>query len=245
MSNQEQSLLTTLTLHGWPERIASDIALGAHVVEYRKRSTIFRAGEPADLVYFLLSGAVRVLYGVAPGSRILVGIAYPSELLGRITLAVESSENDPRQVFTAETHSSAKIAIVSLTRLSQTLHQLPPADLIQVLGRLGDDWAKLSCRLLALLSMSIRERLTYCIEEIAGRFGTAEAQGTLIGLRLSHEDLADLVGASRPIVSKHLKKLTHEGVLSRHGGRYLLRNDGAAGLSWPQAEPAPAQPTPI
>jgi CRP/FNR family transcriptional regulator len=233
MSDEARLLLAALEQQGWPVGAAHDLASKAHIVEYQKRALIFRAGEPADLVYFLLRGQVKLLYEANAGSRLLVGFSAAGEMLGHVSPQVSgSADRDLRQLFTAETLSPGKIAILSFARLSQACNQLSSGEVIQVLNHLADTWKSLSCRLLALLSMSIRERLTYCIEEIARRFGTVDTHGTLIELRLSHEELADLVGASRPIVSKHLKRLTHEGVLSKHGGRYLLRSGNAAGSAW-------------
>jgi hypothetical protein len=68
----------------------------------------------------------------------------------------------------------------------------------------------------------VRSRLAYAIAEVAETFGIADPRGKLIPLRLSHEDFGELVGASRPMVSKHLKELAKAGVFYKQNGRYIL-----------------------
>ena len=70
--------------------------------------------------------------------------------------------------------------------------------------------------------MDVRSRLAYAIAEVAQTFGIADPRGKLIPLRLSHEDFGELVGASRPMVSKHLKELARAGVFYKQNGRYIL-----------------------
>ncbi|MBP1685008.1 MAG: Crp-like helix-turn-helix domain [Deltaproteobacteria bacterium] len=70
--------------------------------------------------------------------------------------------------------------------------------------------------------MDVRSRLAYVIHEIARMFGITDARGKLISIRLSHEDFGELVGASRPMISKHLKELAKAGIFVKEEGRYLL-----------------------
>jgi len=120
------------------------------------------------------------------------------------------------------------VAILPTARVAQVLRELPAGQLVRVLERGRERWTHLSCRLLTFLTMSVRERLMHAMTEMADSFGTGDANGRRIGLRLSHDDLAALVGASRPIVSKHLKDLMRQGVLSKHQGRYVMHQASIA-----------------
>jgi hypothetical protein len=119
------------------------------------------------------------------------------------------------------------VAIIPTERVARGLQQLPADKLVRVLESNREHWVRLSCRLLEYLSMGIRCRLTHALSEIADHFGVSDLRGRLITLRLSHEDLAALVGASRPMVSKHLKELEGDGVLAREKGRYRMLNPEA------------------
>lgn len=72
----------------------------------------------------------------------------------------------------------------------------------------------------------VEVRLLVLMWHLADRFGRVTPEGTVIPLRLTHRDLAELVGSQRPSVSANLIKLSREGVLSRRSDRsWLLHGD--------------------
>lgn len=227
MQTGHASLLAALAEFAWPAKAAAELARGAHIVPYERHSTIFAAGEAADLVYVLISGEVRLQFDAGGGAGLLVSIARAGQMLG--VFAVDGGGDGgskPEQLFTAQALSRCKVAIIPTARIAQGLLQLPANQLVSVLERSREQWVQLCRRLLVFLTMSVRTRLTHTLSEIAEHFGVSDAHGRLITLRLSHEDFAALIGASRPMVSKHLKELENDGVLSREQGRYrMLKGD--------------------
>jgi CRP-like cAMP-binding protein len=208
---------------GWPPGIAQELVSGAHIVEYGKGTMLFRAGESADLVYLLLTGDVKLHYSSEDGTRLLVGIVRKGATLGLFPAQAASEHGVQEiQLLTAQAATRVKVALISGARFTQALHRLPAETLIQMVGRLNAQWLRLSNRLLDFMTMDVRGRLMQVITELADGFGIADARGKLIPLRLSHEDFAEFVGASRPIVSKYLKRLSQRGVLIKQDGHYVL-----------------------
>jgi CRP-like cAMP-binding protein len=70
-------------------------------------------------------------------------------------------------------------------------------------------------------------RLLVLLWHLADRFGKVSPEGTHVPLRLSHSDLAELVGAARPSVSVALKHLADEGLVWRHesDGTWMLSGE--------------------
>jgi CRP-like cAMP-binding protein len=223
MHNGHAALMSALQELAWPSKAAADLAGGAHVVPYEKDSIIFHAGEAADLVYVLISGEAKLQYSADDGASLLVSIARGGDMLGMFAPDLgPPSKVRPEQLFTAQALSRCTVAIIPTARFAHGLQQLPAEQLVRVLMRGREDWIRLCRRSFDYLTMSIRRRLTHALAEIAAHFGLSDAHGRLITLRLSHEELAALVGASRPMVSKHLKELENEGVLTRERGRYRM-----------------------
>jgi len=224
MDSLHHSLNTILVERlGWPAETAAEIAQCAHVVSYEKDAAVFHAGEPTDLLYVLLSGEAKLYYGTAAGERLLVAIARSGQILGRTDLdAGESRETEQKQLFTAQALSRCKVAIIAWGRVARALRDLPGQQLVQIVRHINDEWVALCCRFLTFLTMDVRSRLAYTIADIAERFGIPDARGKLITLKLSHEDFAELVGASRPMVSKHLKELAKAGIFAKENARYIL-----------------------
>jgi CRP/FNR family cyclic AMP-dependent transcriptional regulator len=218
---------------GLPADAATEVAQCAHMISYDKNATVFHAGEVTDLLYVLLSGEVRLYYGTPTGDRLLVTIIRGGQLFGTTDFqATDASPGQHEQLFTAQTLSRCKVAILSRTRVARLLHELPASELVRIVQAVDARWVTLCCRLLTFLTQDVRSRLAYSIREIAKVFGIPDARGKLIGLRLSHEDFAELIGASRPMVSKHLKELAEGGIFVKENGRYIvLREDALAEMA--------------
>lgn len=235
MDNAHAALRRIFEDLDWPDEVSGDLARRAHVVVYEKGATVFHAGEPADLLYIVLSGEVKLYYGDAEGGRLLAAIAHSgevlrcAEVLGAMGRDAEATaEGRGTQLFTAEALSRCKVAIITKARLVAAARRVPAPRLLKLLRRVNGDWARLCGRVLPFLLMDVRSRLDYAIAEVAQTFGIADERGKLIPLPLSHEDFSELVGASRPMVSKHLKELAQARIFYKQNGRYILAQEGAA-----------------
>ncbi len=236
MHDSQASLQSTLENLGWPRDVAFDLARSAHILSYEKAATVFHAGEPADLLYVIMSGEVKLYYGDAGGERLLVAICRRGELIGSMDLDLATGcENEATQLFSSEALSRCKLAIITKARVVHAVRDLGAPDILALLQRANRDWVRFCSRFLAFLMMDVRSRLAYAISEVADTFGIADPRGRLIPLRLSHEDFGELVGASRPMVSKHLKELAEAGVFYKQNGRYILSHADRAGMALTQA----------
>jgi len=67
------------------------------------------------------------------------------------------------------------------------------------------------------MTLSYRERLEAMLAEVAARFGVKDARGTLLTLELGHDDWAEMIGSSRPMVSRLIAEMVQNRVLAREG----------------------------
>ena len=72
------------------------------------------------------------------------------------------------------------------------------------------------------LGLDLRERLVCTLGQLCSNFGVMESRGTLLLIHVSHQDLADLVGASRPRVTELLAELEREHLIVRHGRQLIV-----------------------
>jgi len=229
LESSHTALCTTLlTDLGWPSDIAIEMGQYAHVVSYEKDATIFHAGESTDLLYALLSGEVRSYFGTVDGARLLVSIIRSGQFFGNTDFhATDANQMREEQLFTVQALSRCKVAVITRARVVRRLHALPAADLVRVVQSVDSKWMTLCDRLLTFMTQDVRRRLAQAIGEITKTFGIPHARGKLITLRLSHEDFAELIGASRPMVSKHLKELTRCRILAQESRRYVILQEDA------------------
>jgi hypothetical protein len=70
--------------------------------------------------------------------------------------------------------------------------------------------------------MLFRERLEAVLMELGAKFGVRDTRGVLLMPELAHADLADMIGSSRPMVSRLIAEMTEEGLLLRQGKQFIL-----------------------
>lgn len=81
---------------------------------------------------------------------------------------------------------------------------------------------------MTLLGVSFRERLEIVLTDLINRFGVREKRGILIVPELSQLDLAEMIGSSRPMISRLVKDMTESGELIRHDKQHII----ADGVEW-------------
>jgi hypothetical protein len=79
--------------------------------------------------------------------------------------------------------------------------------------------------------MSFRERLEVVLNELGSKFGVRDTRGILLMPELAHADLADMIGSSRPMVSRLIAEMTEERFLLRQGKQFILLESFGVGKS--------------
>ncbi len=111
-----------------------------------------------------------------------------------------------------------------------TATALRPARLIPVRGAAAAEaLAACAARATAIASdlawFGVTERIERRLFDLAGRLGRSVPEGTLIPIRLTQDDLASMVGATRETANRALGKLLARGVVTRQGrARYVVRS---------------------
>ena len=72
------------------------------------------------------------------------------------------------------------------------------------------------------VGLSVRERLAGALLELAMKFGAEDSRGILLTLKVTHADLAELVGASRQRTTEQLNDFENERVILRDGRRLII-----------------------
>jgi CRP-like cAMP-binding protein len=147
-------------------------------------------------------------------------LAGPGDVVGYADFL--DSNNQRSQVFEAHALTSCCVALFTRQHVLKMLKGLETGVLIRLLELVNSYWSSITHRYAMFLSMSLRERLEVVLSDLGGRFGVSEARGILLTPELAQEELAEMIGSSRPMVSKLLTEMTERGVIARQGRRYIL-----------------------
>jgi len=237
-SPEESQQRLRLLLQFWlPKELIDELIEHHTSVTYSKDSVIFLQGSPADLIFWVVSGLVKIYCPLAGGGRTLVRLAGPGDLLGHVDFL--DSEHRRSQAFEAHALTKCSIAIVTREQLNRLLQKLESQQMISLIEGVNSYWSSMAQRFATFLGISFRERLEMTFSELAAKFGVRDTRGTLLMPELSHVDLAEMIGSSRPMVSRLVNEMIEEGSLTRRGKQYVLLNRTHAAL--PNVAPVPAR----
>jgi CRP/FNR family transcriptional regulator, cyclic AMP receptor protein len=184
---------------------------------YRKGQIIFLEEETGNYMYLVLSGKVKVSKAGVAGKETILAIHRTGDFFGEMSLL--DGKTSPATVSAME---DAKIISVSGADFHKYLmhNEKVMLQIINVLcARLRQVWQKQS-----LSSSTADARIRMGIYELAKRHGIRDAHGTIIDLKITHQELADMVGTSRETVTRTLTHLRDQGILEIEHRRMVLLN---------------------
>lgn len=216
----QNRLLELLEQWGLPKDAIAGL-VGRHtLVRYPKRSPLFLQGSPADVVFGVFNGLVKVYCPGADGNRILVHLAGPGDLIGYADFLDGNRQRS--QMFEAHALTSCSVALFTRQHVLKMLRGLDQSVLLKLLESLNGFWSALLHRYAVFLSMSLRERLQMVLADLGARFGVNDARGIMLTPELAQEELAEMIGSSRPMVSKLLSEMAERSMIACQGRRYIL-----------------------
>ena len=219
---------------GLPGKFIDEI-IGHHmVVNYNKGSMVFLQGSPADVMFLVLAGLVKVYCPRPDGTRILIKLAGPGDLIGHVDYI--DSKGRHAQVFEVEALTKCSVALFTREYVIKLLQSLDHASLLQLIERLNTAWSSMAEWFGTFLGMSFRERLEVVLKELGSKFGVRDTRGILLMPELAHADLADMIGSSRPMVSRLIAEMTEERFLLRQGKQFILLESFTLGKSDSQGQ---------
>ncbi|MBL8819404.1 MAG: Crp/Fnr family transcriptional regulator [Planctomyces sp.] len=180
----------------------------ARVRVFPGNSSIYFPGDSAESVYVLAEGRIR-LYSITPdGKQAILAIIEPGELFGELAiLGSEEREEHAQAVGTSK--------VVSLPRDAlETMLLRNPDVSLGITKFVGFRRKRLERRLRNLLFRSNRERLVGLLCELLELYGRQLAEGFLIDIKLSHQEIAGLIGITRESVTLTLGELQLERLIT-------------------------------
>ena len=178
----------------------------ARIVTVRHRGTIYRQGEPARSVFCVLEGQVTIARGNDDGAMITTAVLAAGDFFGAALGGATESED------TAKAKGAVSLWRAPIAEFRRLLQQHPDVSW-EFVSTLARRQRQMERRLESFAFKRVEVRLAETFRELSGGFAMRCEHGFGQHLRLSQQELADLVGASRPVVSTILNRLRDKGVL--------------------------------
>jgi CRP-like cAMP-binding protein len=184
------------------------IAQLARRQRFKRDDVIYVEGDPADALYVIVSGQVRVRVTSPEGRQVVVLLLQAGESFGESALL----DGAPRTA-TIEAAEPTEVIVVSredFLRLSTQSPQIVMG-LLRVMARRLRETETLAAEMAFL---GVAPRLAKKLLALAEAHGRRTPAGITLDLRLTQQDLAAMIGATRESVNKQLTLFREQGLLA-------------------------------
>jgi CRP-like cAMP-binding protein len=192
-----------------PKSFLAKVGEGRTISKYRKDDVVFSQGDPADAVFYIQKGKVKVTVVSDQGKEAVVAILGADEFCGEGCLA-----GQPRRIATVSAMTECTVTRLEKTRIIRLLHDQPEFSEVFISHLLART-TRVEADLVDQLFNSSEKRLARLLLLLAN-FGKEGRPEPMIA-KISQETLAEMIGTTRSRVSFFMNKFRRLGFLDYNG----------------------------
>jgi len=181
-----------------------------------RRATVWTPQTLPDAVYWLRSGVIRVVGHIQSKRELTLRFHMKGHLFGE-----ESLFGATRRSTLAEAQSDAVVYVTPAKEVLAIAGRNAQLS-IRIATMLSSRSARLEARLGGVTFLSAPARLAALYLELAQDFGVRDSRGVIINLRLTHKEMASLIGVTRETVSFCVLDMRKKGLIETEGKRVVL-----------------------
>lgn len=195
-----------------------EVASRSKMVVAKRGDLVTVGSTEAGQAYLIKEGHLRVLRTGPAGKIIALDVLQPGDVLGLTPVMTEDGDADQ-----AECLEDVLFCRVPAKTLREILERSPKLAL-HYSKVLGLRRRSVELRLVDIAFCTVPVRLARLLLELGNRFGRAHPAGRLIHLKLTHQEIADMVGSNREAASRALTALQDAGAITYEGKRILIQS---------------------
>ena len=201
--------------------LASQVALQ----EVRRRRVIFLTGDPGTAVFFVNAGRVKISRVTRDGKELTLAYRVPGEIFGELCLV----DGGPRE----EMAEAMENALVT---------EVPREDFVELLdahASIGAGLTRIMCqrrrelesKVEDLVFKDVNAKLAELLLNLGRDYGVDDSRGTLLAVKITHQEMANLIGSTRETVSLTLSQFKRNEYIATEGRKIILTDrDGLRSL---------------
>lgn len=192
----------------------------AVVETFDRGKTIFFPGDPAERVYFLLKGAVKLSRVYEAGEEITVALLRENSVFGVLSL-ITGHRSD--RFYHAVAFTQVELLSAPIEQVEQSLKENPDLSMLMLRG-LSSRILQTEMMIETLAHRDMGSRLVSFLLILCRDFGVPSNDGITIDLKLSHQAIAEAIGSTRVTVTRLLGDLRQDGMISIHKKKITVHN---------------------
>jgi CRP-like cAMP-binding protein len=184
--------------------------------EVKRREVVYLPGDPGGHVFVVSGGRIKISKVTRDGKALTLSYCGPSELFGETCLI----EGGPREEMAEAMENSmvTEIERIDFERLLQAHATLG----YQMTRILAARRRELENKLETLVFRDVTSKLAELLLNLAEEYGVEDSRGTLVALKITHQELANLIGSTRETVSLTLSTFKKKKLICTEGRKVII-----------------------
>jgi CRP/FNR family transcriptional regulator, nitrogen oxide reductase regulator len=214
----ELNLISSLDLFRGLDVPALEVVLTeARELSFEEDSYVFYQDDPAERIYVLKSGRIKLYQIADDGQQVLMRVMTPGMMFAAISL-VEGAVYP----VSAEAAQSSQVIYWSQATMLRLIDRFPPMA-INALKILAGHVREFQNRYRELATERVERRLARTVLRLVSQTGRKTEEGVLLDLPLTRQDLAEMTGTTLYTVSRILSQWESQGLVLASRERLVVR----------------------
>ncbi len=185
---------------------------------FRKKEDIFTEGDAPEWFYIVLTGKVKVTKISHDGKEIILEIISPYDIFGGV--AVLRNFPYPANAVAMEDSEILKISRKNLMRLVDRFPNLMFCIALQLGDRMKSSYDSLK----NIALERVEARIAALLLKLGNKVGVETDAGLMIDMRLTKQDVADMVGTTVETSIRTFSKFKKEGLVMDSDGKIIIKD---------------------
>jgi CRP/FNR family transcriptional regulator, cyclic AMP receptor protein len=187
----------------------------SRAIKITRHSNVYSCGDQDEMVYFIESGQIKLLMLSSEGKECLLAIHSAGDVFGELCLSGLGTR--------LETATAMKQTMLKQIHSSQFLGRLSRDSLFEgfvryLAVRIADQQQVIA----NLVTVDSEQRLGQTLLQLARTMGKKDPRSIRIELRISHEELSEMVGTTRPRISLFMQRFHNLGLIETNREHFLI-----------------------
>ena len=183
---------------------------------YAKHQTIFREGDPGQTFYLILAGSVAVVRIAPDGRETILSILKERDFFGEMSVFDTSV-----RAASVRTMTDVEVGVIERDDFLGLIDKTPRIGRLLVIA-LSERLRAANKLIAATTSQDIRARLASLLLNLMQNFGEPVSSGTRISLRLTNQEMANMIGTTRETVNRTLNRFWDERIIDMRTAHVII-----------------------
>jgi CRP-like cAMP-binding protein len=192
------------------------VAQMCQICRFHRAERIFTEAEAGACLYVVMSGRVKIFGSSSQGRSKTFAYLEPGDFFGEMSLIDE----EVRSASASALDDSVLIMLKSDDYRKLMLSR--PTIALAVLNTLSSRLRKANKEIEGLSFNNVLGRIAQILLDLSNRYGEKKDNGILIGMALSHKELAEMAGTAREVISRVISKFRRMGCVSFQDNRLTI-----------------------